>query len=242
MTKVRDAVLWSAIGGAAMFFLTGGHSAALDGAQRALAASALSAVRGSPGCPGDINADGTVNTADLVILLGNFGAVCSTDADGDGVSDASDNCPFTCNPNQADTDGDGRGDRCDNCLLTPNPSQTDANFNGIGDDCEGLANDDDGDGIDDSIDNCAAFNPDQLDSDFDGLGDACDNCPFHPNPGQQDADLDGRGDACDTTSDNDGDGVSTEAGDCNDFDSNRYPGAPDPCGDGIDQNCDGVDG
>ena len=30
--------------------------------------------------------------------------------------------------------------------------------------------------------------------------------------------------------------------DCDDHDPRRYPGAPDPEGDGIDQNCDGIDG
>ena len=30
--------------------------------------------------------------------------------------------------------------------------------------------------------------------------------------------------------------------DCDDHDPARYPGAPDPDGDGVDQNCDGVDG
>src|SRR5262249_47667014 len=39
--------------------------------------------------------------------------VTSGDADGDGVPDAADNCPFTPNPDQADLDGDGVGDVCD---------------------------------------------------------------------------------------------------------------------------------
>jgi hypothetical protein len=36
-----------------------------------------------------------------------------TDADGDGVPDADDNCPGAPNPDQADTDADGAGDACD---------------------------------------------------------------------------------------------------------------------------------
>lgn len=35
------------------------------------------------------------------------------DADGDGITDAEDNCPVNTNPNQIDTDGDGTGDVCD---------------------------------------------------------------------------------------------------------------------------------
>ena len=41
-----------------------------------------------------------------------------------------------------------------------------------------IPNDDDGDGISDSVDNCAdVANPDQADADDDGLGDACDAQP-----------------------------------------------------------------
>jgi hypothetical protein len=41
--------------------------------------------------------------------------------------------------------------------------------------------------------------------------------------------------------DQDGDG-SCAPSDCNDQDPNIYPGSPDDDGDGVDQNCDGVDG
>ncbi len=42
--------------------------------------------------------------------------------------------------------------------------------------------------------------------------------------------------------DNDGDGYEATYSDCNDADATIHPDAPDPAGDGIDQNCDGVDG
>ena len=34
------------------------------------------------------------------------------DGDGDGITDAQDNCPAVANRDQEDLDGDGRGDRC----------------------------------------------------------------------------------------------------------------------------------
>lgn len=42
--------------------------------------------------------------------------------------------------------------------------------------------------------------------------------------------------------DDDGDGFTETGGDCNDNDAAIHPGAPDPPGDGIDQDCDGFDG
>ena len=85
--------------------------------------------------------------------------VCRIDADGDGISDSTDNCPSVSNPSQVDLDGDGVGDACDNCPSTPNPTQSDIDSDGVGDSC----------------DNCpTAANPSQTDTDRDGVGDACD--------------------------------------------------------------------
>jgi hypothetical protein len=65
-----------------------------------------------------------VNTSECPLTTS--GAACSTgvvapDGDGDGVPDATDNCPTVANANQADGDLDLVGDACDNCVATANP-------------------------------------------------------------------------------------------------------------------------
>ncbi len=90
----------------------------------------------------------------------------------------------------------------------------------------------DGDGFDGWADNCPfATNADQLDTDADTLGDVCDF----------DDDGDGFCDSIDPTPvtegwDFDKDGVTEEAGDCDDKHPDIYPGAPEIC-DGLDNNC-----
>jgi hypothetical protein len=59
------------------------------------------------------------------------------------------------------------------------------------------AEDLDGDGVLDELDNCPSVPNDQADTDGDGAGDACDNCPTVSNADQADTDADGVGDACD---------------------------------------------
>jgi large repetitive protein len=111
------------------------------------------------------------------------GSVSANDSDGDGVPNATDNCPNVFNPVrpmdhgvQADFDGDGAGDACDPCPLDKNTTQ-----------CKTFdPNDTDGDGIPNGTDKCPNTpDPEQKDTDGDGKGDACDPCPTAANPGTQ---------------------------------------------------------
>ncbi|MFN8571989.1 MAG: thrombospondin type 3 repeat-containing protein [Gemmatimonadaceae bacterium] len=52
-------------------------------------------------------------TGSLVASLWTYPSPGSSDSDGDGIPDASDNCPAVPNPSQADFDQDGIGDACD---------------------------------------------------------------------------------------------------------------------------------
>ena len=69
----------------------------------------------------------------------------SNDFDGDGILNATDNCPYVANPTQVDCDGNGVGDACeldcnhnglaDVCEILSS-AVTDQNLNGIPDTCE----------------------------------------------------------------------------------------------------------
>lgn len=122
-------------------------------------------------------------------LASTYEGPTDADKDGDGVPNASDNCPDVFNPirpmdngQQPDTDGDGIGDACDPCPLDANPQCT-RQPNTDPDDV-------DNDGKKNWEDNCPDdFNPDQKDEDRDGKGAACDfdafgqSCDDVSNPG-----------------------------------------------------------
>ena len=75
------------------------------------------------------------------------------------------------------------------------------------------------------------------DADQDLVDDRFDNCVGVYNPDQADADGDHRGDPCDN--DIDGDGVDNVV-DCAPTNKAISQDAPELCGDGVDNNCDGV--
>jgi Thrombospondin type 3 repeat len=106
-----------------------------------------------------------------------FVADGNPDIDGDGIPNATDNCPMTPNADQLNCDGDAEGDACDA--------------------------DDDNDGIPDEYDLCTCGPPpaSDHDEDGDGLVDECDDCPEVPNADQVDGDGDRIGDACELPGD-----------------------------------------
>lgn len=82
------------------------------------------------------------------------------DSDGDGVPDATDNCPAVPNADQGDSDGDAVGNACD--LID-----------------DGNA-DSDGDGLTNAQEHQIGTSPTNPDTDGDGVNDGSDGCPLDP--------------------------------------------------------------
>jgi hypothetical protein len=133
----------------------------------------------------------------------------------------------------ADYDGDGYVDTedCNDAEASINPGAEDV-LNGLDDDCDGLADDPyleldrDGDGLAPIDGDCDEDDPTVNALAFDIPDDFIDqDCT-----GEDNYDLD-----------RDGNPSPKSGGtDCDDTRSTVYPGAPEFCGDGIDNNCDGI--
>ena len=81
---------------------------------------------------GDMDGDGLTNLEEAA----RGSAIDDADTDGDGVADATDDCPLVADPAQTDGDGDGVGQACDSCPLVSDPAQVDSDVDGTGDLCD----------------------------------------------------------------------------------------------------------
>jgi len=102
--------------------------------------------------------------------------------------------------------------------------------------CDGVDNNCDGTFDEGYFDSDADMLADCVDEDDDGDGipDSVDNCPLLPTPDTGDNDQDGHGDKCDNDDDND---ASLDGADCMPFNPQVYPGNVETCN-GQDDDCD----
>lgn len=189
------------------------------------------------------------------VTMGPWSFTTAKDDDGDGTTNASDNCPAIYNPDQTDDDGDGFGDvcDCDDGDTAVNPDADETPYNDKDDDCDPTTPDDDLDGdgyplAEDCDDNNPTVHP--------GAEEVCDsidnNCVDGiDEPGATgstfyyvDGDNDGYGNPADGGQffcNDPGTGFSLTNDDCDDTNDVVHPDAYEVC-DLIDNNCiNGID-
>ena len=201
-------------------------------------------------CDGqDNNCNGFIDAEDVLLgtgieLVG--GSTYYLDTDNDGFGDADESLVECTQPTGYVTNADD----CDDTDPDINPDATEIVGNTVDENCDGIAeqfDDADGDGSN-SSDDCDDNDP----NNFPGNTEICDgqdnDCDGQIDEGLSfityytDSDGDGFGDAatefssCEIPPD-----AVTDNTDCDDTDDTIYPGAPEVLGDGIDQNCDGLD-
>src|SRR4030095_4206600 len=112
------------------------------------------------------------------------------DGDNDGIPDATDNCRFIANTDQADFDNDTAGNACD--LDDDNDGLSDLDEVTFG--SNPLDVDSDNDTLNDGVEFGLGTNPNSADSDNDGMSDAVEAPSGCPHPTVADSDGDGLND------------------------------------------------